>query len=101
MPATYNCDLCHEVAADYMITDIQTGQTIAVGVECVLDWALPLAEAYKEAVEASERHSEPLAPPAAPEDQQWEEGYPQAGAEAESEPSDDDSHQQSESVAAD
>lgn len=90
MPQTYNCDICHEVAADYMITEIQTGQTIAVGVECVLDWSMPLAEAFNEAVEASQRHEEPATAPVTAEDQQWEEDYPQGRQDPDGEPPGDD-----------
>ena len=50
MAQNYRCDVCQDVAADFMITDIRDGEVTAVGVECLLDWALPIAEAYQAAV---------------------------------------------------
>ena len=51
MAQTYQCDVCGEVAADFMVTVIQDGSVVAVGVECLLDWALPIAEAYQAAMD--------------------------------------------------
>jgi hypothetical protein len=51
------CDICGETTADLVVTVIADGQVIGVGVECLLDWALPIAEAYAQAVarEAGDR----------------------------------------------
>ena len=49
MAQNYQCDICQEVAADFMITVIHDGSVQAVGVECLLDWALPIVEAWQAA----------------------------------------------------
>lgn len=61
MAQNYVCDLCNEVAADFMITVIQDGSVQAIGVECLLDWALPIADAFAQAQqrEAAQAETQP------------------------------------------
>lgn len=101
MGQAYNCDICHEVAADFMITRIEDGTTAAVGVECLLEWAMPIAQAFMDAVEGGELVPDPLKPPDDPEDAKWEEEYPQRGVEGESEPPGDGTEMESEPAVAD
>ncbi len=79
MAQNYLCDICGAVAADYMITNVQTGQTLAVGVECILDFAMPLAESYGDSLAREQAGDAGPAPLDDPEAVKWEEGYPQTG----------------------
>lgn len=101
MAQNFECDVCHEVAADFMISVVHDGSVVCVGVECLLDWAMPIVEAYQEAIErdqgaqAEPEHverkvdeatgeiieSRPEAPPVGEGGgvEGWEEGYPQRG----------------------
>jgi hypothetical protein len=81
MPQTYRCDICQEVAGDFMVVSIATGQTISVGVECLLEWAMPLVEAFTRAQEEYQAGSEAAQTPAGAEMAQWEAGYPQGRSE--------------------
>lgn len=99
MAQTYQCDICNATTADFMVTYIANGEVVAVGIECLLDWALPQAEAYQAAVarqqaeqagtdtndpgtqdvtalDPPEADSGPVAAPAGADDQ-WEADYPQ------------------------
>lgn len=44
------CDVCGQTTADFVVTVVHDGQVVGVGVECLLDWALPIADAYAQAV---------------------------------------------------
>lgn len=77
MPQTYSCDICHEVAADFMVTNISDGRTVAVGVECLLDWAMPIAQAYMDAVDREAGQEAAQGAPGAAQGPEWEDGYPQ------------------------
>lgn len=50
MPQTYQCDICNTVAGDFMVTYINDGRTVSVGVECLPLWALPIAAGWAEAL---------------------------------------------------
>lgn len=60
-----------------MVTAIATGQTISVGVECLLDWAMPIVEAVNQAQLAQQAGTQPADTPAGAEMAAWEAGYPQ------------------------
>ena len=71
------CDICQATTADFLISNTQDGSVTGVGVECLLDWAVPIVEAYAAAV-AREAGTTPGADEAAtapPDD--WEQGYPE------------------------
>lgn len=51
MAQTIPCDLCNQVAADFIISFPNGDTPVGVGIECFADWALPIIEAYNEAVE--------------------------------------------------
>lgn len=87
MAQTYRCDICQEVAGDFMVTMIATGQTISVGIECLLDWAMPLLEAYEASQQAQAEGSQPAPTPAGAEMAAWEAGYPQGRPEGQEEAS--------------
>lgn len=44
MAQTYQCDLCQQVPCDFMVTTVNDGEVIAVGIECFEDWAMPIIE---------------------------------------------------------
>ena len=43
------CDVCEQTTADFLITDVSDGSVMGLGIECVLDWAVPIAEAFQAA----------------------------------------------------
>ena len=77
MPQDYPCDVCRATTADFMITQIGTGDVIAVGVECILDWAMPIAEAFMAAGQAEDQAIEAGQAAAESPDPEWEADYPQ------------------------
>jgi hypothetical protein len=77
MAQTYRCDICNEVAGDFMVTSIATGQTISVGVECLLDWAMPMVEAFQRAQEEYQAGPGGAEAVAGASGVEWESDYPQ------------------------
>jgi len=66
------CDICEQTVADWVITDQRDGSVIGLGIECLLDWAVPIAEAFNAAQER-----EPAGPDSSPGsaqtgDDEWE-----------------------------
>lgn len=66
------CDLCNAVVADWVITDQHDGSVMGLGIECILDWAVPIAEAFHAAAahEGTSDPSSPVSPQV--EDKAWE-----------------------------
>lgn len=58
MPQAIPCDICGQTTADFVISYVADGQVVGVGVECVLDWAMPLAEAFQQIVEREQADAE-------------------------------------------
>jgi hypothetical protein len=81
MAQTYRCDICNEVAGDFMVTSIATGQTISVGVECLLDWAMPMVEAFQRAQQEYQSGPGGAEAVAGAAGVEWESDYPQGRSE--------------------
>lgn len=48
MAQTYRCDVCNEVAGDFMLHSIATSDVTCIGVECLALWTLPTVAGWLE-----------------------------------------------------
>lgn len=69
MPQPMPCDVCNQTTADFVVTEVASGDVIGVGIECLEDYTAPIIEAYKEyqarevAEMEAEAEAEILSPP--------------------------------------
>jgi protein-arginine kinase activator protein McsA len=77
MASNYTCDVCQKVQADFVITMILNGDTIAVGVECIKKWATEIDKAYRAAAQAEQDAATTAQEAATAAEGTWEDGYPQ------------------------
>lgn len=73
------CDICEQGPADFVITVVSDGSVVGVHGGCILDFAVPVAEAFHA---AAGHEPEAAASPQVGEKpgDGWEDGYPQPDA---------------------
>lgn len=70
------CDICELGAADFVVTVVATGEVVGVHGGCILDFAVPVAEAYHAAA-GHEPEGDEQSPGSEQPGDEWEDGYPQ------------------------
>ena len=76
MASAIPCDICEQGAADFVVTVVSDGSVVGVHGRCILDFALPVAEAFNAAAAHEAEAEAPSTDGGQPGDT-WEDGYPQ------------------------
>lgn len=77
MPSSYTCDICNQVAGDFMVTSTATGASQIIGIECLLEWAMALTESWQAAVNAEQGRIDAATGPADTPADGWEYDQPE------------------------